>query len=214
MSAARADFDDQGERVSDVPPPDNAGNQPEPEGWSGTAGLPRHPGTPPQESAAAPAAKPAQPPAIRNAVRLMWAGAVISLLSLVVTLATLGSLKTQVRDQLAQNNQKVTEDMVNAGYAAGIVGGVVVAIVAILLWLWMAWKNGQGRKWARIVATVLGVINVLSTLYTIGSGTAEPAAVVLAVINLVLAIAILVLLWRKEASAYYAACSAPAPLYG
>lgn len=137
----------------------------------------------------------------------MWVGAGISLISLLVTLATLGSLKSQIREQLAQSGQNVTDDLVNASYAMAIVVGIVGAVIAILLWLWMAWKNGQGRSWARIVATVLGGINVISTLYTAFAGNTGAAATILAVVNLVLAIVILALLWRKEAGAYYAACS-------
>jgi hypothetical protein len=34
-------------------------------------------------------------------------------------------------------------------------------MLGVGLWVWMAVKNGHGRKWARVVATVFGVINVL-----------------------------------------------------
>ena len=94
----------------------------------------------------------------------MWAGVALSALSLVVTLATLGSLKDQIREQLAEQDTKVTEDAVNASYTAGIAFAVILGILGILLWLLMAWKNGQGRSWARIVATILAGLNVLLTL--------------------------------------------------
>jgi hypothetical protein len=32
---------------------------------------------------------------------------------------------------------------------------IVLSLVAIALWLWMARANGQGRNWARILSTVL-----------------------------------------------------------
>ncbi|MDQ3415985.1 MAG: hypothetical protein M3474_02570 [Actinomycetota bacterium] len=69
----------------------------------------------------------------------------------------------------------------------------------------MAWKNGQGRSWARIVATVLAGINVLFTAFGLASGNVAPVASILSVVKLILAIVIVVLLWRKESSAFYAA---------
>ena len=191
--------------MSNIQPPEDRS---EPQDGYGAEGAPRYPDAPPGDAGRL-AGPLAQPDSIRNAVRLMWAGAAISLISLIITLASLGALKTQIRDQLAKSNTNVTPDMVNTAYTIGIVAGVVGAVIAIVLWLWMAWKNGQGRSWARIVATVLAVINVLSTLYTVLAGTATVASGILAVINLILAVVIVVLLWRKESSAFYQASSAP-----
>jgi hypothetical protein len=69
----------------------------------------------------------------------------------------------------------------------------------------MAWKNGQGRSWARVVATVLGAFNVLGTLGSFTQPGATGVTVTISIVNMVLAIVILVLLWRKESSSYYAA---------
>lgn len=179
--------------MSSTPPP-----QENPEG------MPRYRGP---ASPAAQRPTVAQPSSIRTAVRLMLVGAAISLISLIISFATMGALKTQIRDQLAQSSQNVTENLVNTSYSVAIGLGIAGGIIAILLWLWMAWKNGQGRRWARIVATVLGAINVISTLFTIFSGNQTTITAILAVINLILAVVILVLLWRKESSAYYAAGS-------
>lgn len=187
--------------MSNVQPPypDGSGQQP---------GPPSYPAPPPSGYGLQPPARVEQPSSIRTAVRLMWAGAVVSLLSLVVTLVTLGGLKGQVRDQLAATQQDVTPEMVDAAFAAAIGAGVAGAVIAIGLWLWMAWKNGQGRRWARVVATVLGAINVVSTLFTLSAGASTAPSLVVSVVGLVLAVAILVLLWRKDSSAFYAARSA------
>jgi uncharacterized YccA/Bax inhibitor family protein len=139
----------------------------------------------------------------------MWAGAALSALSLVVTLATLGSLKDQIREQLAEQDTKVTEDAVNASYTAGIAFAVILGILGILLWLLMAWKNGQGRSWARIVATILAGLNVLLTLggLAIGGATGTSSGAIstlISILTLVVSVAVVVLLWRKESSEYYA----------
>ena len=180
-----------------------------PQGQSaGDSAMPSFPQAPPAQpgSSREPVAQPAS---IHTAVRLMWAGAAISVLSLIVTLVTLGSLKTQIRDQLVSSGQEVTDSTINAGYAAAIIFAVVSSLVAIGLWLWMAWKNGQGRSWARVVATVLAAINLVSTLISLFGGNAMPLATIVTVVNLILAIVIVVLLWRKESSDFYAACSRP-----
>jgi len=139
----------------------------------------------------------------------MWAGAALSALSLVVTLATLGSLKDQIREQLAEQDTKVTEDAVNASYTAGIAFAVILGILGILLWLLMAWKNGQGRSWARIVATILAGLNVLLTLggLAIGGATGTSSGAIstlISILTLVVSVAVVVLLWRKESGEYYA----------
>jgi hypothetical protein len=149
--------------------------------------------------------QPPQPPSIRMAVRLMWAGAALSAVSLILTLATLSSLKSHVRDQVLNNDPTLSASEVDTAYHLFVTSAVVGSVVAILLWLWMAWKNGQGRSWARIIATALGALNLLSSLYTIGSGNAEAVSDILTVINLILAVVILVLLWRRESSDFYAA---------
>ncbi|MDX6317229.1 MAG: hypothetical protein QOD35_629 [Nocardioidaceae bacterium] len=148
---------------------------------------------------------PAQPPSIRRAVRLMQVGAALSLLSLVITLATVSSLKSHLREQLRQSNTTLSTSDFNATYHVVVASAVVGSLVAVALWLWMAWKNGQGRAWARIVSTVLGVINLVSSVYTISAGHSLAVSDLLTVADLVLAVVILVLLWRTESSDFYAA---------
>jgi len=80
---------------------------------------------------------------------------------------------------------------------------VITSLIAILLWLWMAWKNGQGRSWARIVATVLGGLNLVSSLAGVSSGQSGGLGLLLTFVNLALAVVILALLWSKPSSAFY-----------
>ena len=39
---------------------------------------------------------------------------------------------------------------------------VIGGLIAIGLWLWMAWANGRGRGWARVLSAVLFGINTLT----------------------------------------------------
>lgn len=143
-----------------------------------------------------------QPRSIQNAVRLMWAGAALSLLQLLVGLLTLGSVKDNIADQL-RDDGTFTQDKVDTAYNVIVINTVVVTLLAIALWLGMAKANGDGRKWARVVATALGVLNVLVVITAVAQGQADPLSLVLSVIVAVLAITILVLLWRKESTDFY-----------
>lgn len=41
---------------------------------------------------------------------------------------------------------------VNVGVTVGIVSGIVGGAIGVGLWILMAWANGKGKTWARIVA--------------------------------------------------------------
>lgn len=207
--------------MSTTPPPPNGPSDPvEPgpggyptypgagEGQPTVGGYQSHPGTPPG-GGVGPTPDVPQPSSIRTAVRLMLVGAGLSLISLVISLAMIGSLKDDVREQVLKDDPDATQSMIDAAFAVTVVVVVVIAGVSVLLWSWMAWKNGQGRSWARIVATVLGALNVLFTLLSFTAANAEPISLVFSAVNLVLAIVILGLLWRKESSAFYSARSQP-----
>jgi uncharacterized membrane protein len=135
----------------------------------------------------------------------MQVGAALSLLSLVITLATASSLKSHLREQLKQSNTTLSTSDFNATYHVVVATTVVISLLAVALWLWMAWKNGQGRAWARIVSTVLGVTNLVSSVYSISAGHSLAIGDLITVADLILAVVILVLLWRSESSAFYAA---------
>ena len=165
-------------------------------------------GQPPQRQA-----PPAQPSSISLAVKLMGAGAGVSLVSLIVSLLGLGSLKDDIARQIRDADPSVTQSTIDAAYAVGIVFAIVVGAISVLLWLWMAWKNGQGRSWARVTATVLGALNVVFTLFGFAAGGVETPTLLLSVVNLVLAVVILVLLWRKESTQFFEAHTAARRMY-
>ncbi len=76
----------------------------------------------------------------------------------------------------------------------------------------MALMNGKGKSWARITATVLGGLNILSLLASISgaaAGTAlPPLALVFGVASLILAGVIVYLLWQRPASEWFDAMGA------
>jgi hypothetical protein len=149
-----------------------------------------------------PVAPPAeQPPPIRAAVRLMYVGAALSVIGILLTLGT----RDEMRDQIAEDRPELSQSELDTALNVGTALVIIVGLIGVGLWLWMAAANGQGKAWARIVATVLGGLNVLFTLLGLPNATA--VSVVFSVVGLVLAAAILILLWRPESSRFYEARS-------
>lgn len=150
-----------------------------------------------------------QPQSIRTAVLLMRIGAGLSLLSLVLTLATFGSLKDDIRAELQAQGSTFTEAEVDTAFNVAIGFGVIFGLIGVALWLWMAWANGKGKKWARVVATVLAGLGLLSLLLTLAGAAAGTTTLsqLLSAVTILVGIAAVVFLYRPDASAYYEANS-------
>jgi hypothetical protein len=150
-------------------------------------------------------AQPQQrPPSLRNAVRLMYAGAALEVISLIVALLTIGSLKAAI----LKADPNFTATQLHNAQVAGTVSVVVGAVITIGLWLWMAWANGRGRRWARIVSAVFFGINTLSLVVSFAR-VHVTATVIIAVLVWLVGLAAIVLLFRKDSSAYYQRQASP-----
>lgn len=139
-----------------------------------------------------------QPASIRRAVRLMLVGAA---LSLVGTLVVLTQVDT-IRDTIEEDDPSLTASEVDTVVDVTVGATVVAGVIGVGLWLWMAQKNGQGRSWARVVATVLAVLNIVTTLVGVAGGGAA-ASLGFSLVSIVLAGAILYLLYRPESTRFY-----------
>jgi hypothetical protein len=153
-----------------------------------------------QPTASAPVDRPSS---VTRAVQLMYVGAALSVIGIIVAWAT----KSQLRDQLAKASTNLTSDQLDTAVTVSLGIATVVGLIAVGLWLWMAAANGAGKSWARVLATVLGGLSVVSTLVSLTNATGTSIA--LQLLSLLLAVAILVLLWRPASSAYFRAKSAP-----
>ena len=150
--------------------------------------------------------RPATPQPVVMAARLMYVGAVLSGIELVVGLATIGSLKSAIR----KADPTFTASQLHTAEVAAAVSSVFIGLLAIGLWVWMAWANGAGKNWARIVASVLFGLN---TLFLLLSLIRPHASVGLAfgVIVWLTGLGAVVLLWRAESSGFFSAVSGKGP---
>jgi hypothetical protein len=142
--------------------------------------------------------RPPAPASVLNAVKLMYAGAAISTISLIISLADISGTKSAIK----KARPNLTATQINQLNTFIISLAIVSGVLGIALWLWMARANSQGRNWARILSTVLFG---LATLDLIGVFS-QPKTVyglVFPVLTWLVGLGAVWLLWRKESSAFF-----------
>ena len=185
------------------PPPEGAGQGPAPDQGQGA-----YPPAMPGYEAPTARGPVSQPASIALAVKLMYVGAALSLLGIIVTFLSRDTIRDSVEKASRDATKPMTSDQMDAAVALGVGFGVVLGLIGVALWLWMAAVNGRGRKWGRVVATVFFGLSVLSLL---GSLVQKPPvlSLVLGLVSLLLGAYIIVLLYKRESTEYYEAQSAP-----
>jgi len=108
------------------------------------------------------------PRPVRNAVRLMYVGAVLTLADVVTILVTLGGVRSAAVHDLAAA-QWPTVMLTQVGFwLAG-------APIGIGVWLWLAWANGRGYHWARPAFAAFLVLLSTVVFFGLGAGGGEDA---------------------------------------
>jgi hypothetical protein len=128
----------------------------------------------------------------------MYAGAVLSAIATILALVTVSSL----RDAIRKAHPLITAASVNKAEHFDVIAAVVVGIIAIGLWLWMASANKEGNGWARTTASVIFGLNTVATLAVVFRPNAMPSKAATAVIWLV-GLAAVIMLWRRDSGNYY-----------
>jgi len=142
--------------------------------------------------------RPPVPSSVQTAVKLMYAGAALSFVELVVGLATVSAVKRAI--QKAYPHYSATR--VHQLEVADVVIAVLVGIIAIGLWLWMARANAAGHNYARITGTVFFGLNTLFLLFAL----ARPhvgLGLVFSVLVWLAGLGAVIMLWRRESGPYF-----------
>ena len=144
------------------------------------------------------APRPPAPPSVVNAVKLMYIGAAVSTVSLIVAFIDISGTKAAIK----RARPDLTATQVNQLNTFIITLAIVSGLIGIALWLWMARANGQGKNWARIVSTVLFG---LATLDLIGVFSQPKTAIglVFPVLTWLVGAAAVWLLWRPDSTAFF-----------
>ena len=145
-----------------------------------------------------------QPRSVRTAVRLMILAAGLEVIALILALLTRSALKTAI---LRRHPHYTATQLHNAQNAQTVVL-VVGALIAVALWLWMAWANGRGHNWARILSAVFFGISTLGLVLSFAAGRGV-GDIIVGVILWLIGLAVIVLLFRKESAPFFARAASP-----
>jgi hypothetical protein len=153
------------------------------------------------------AERPPQPSTLRNAVRLMLAGAALALVGVIVTLSFSGKIKTAVtnaaitanKTAASQGKTQLTAAQIHS--LANVTVGVLafLGVVGVLMWLWMAWANNRGSSWARIVATVLFALDTIALVLEVGRAS---VSIIVIALGWLIGLGAIVLLWNRQTTQY------------
>jgi hypothetical protein len=144
------------------------------------------------------AARPPAPQPVLQAVKLMYVGAAVSTVSLIVSLINISGTKSAIE----KARPSLTAAQVNQLNTFIISLAVVSGVVGIALWLWMAHANGQGKNWARILSSVLFGLTTLD-LIGVFSQPKTILGLIFPVLTWLVGLGAVWLLWRKESSAFF-----------
>jgi hypothetical protein len=142
------------------------------------------------------------PRAVRDAVRLMCAGAVLTLAVGVTVLVTLGGVRSAAVYDI-EATQWPTAMLTQAGF------WLASAPIGAGMWLWLAWANGRGYHWARPAFVGFFCILTIGVFFGLGNGLGEGALpstwadVIAAAVLWLAALVAMALIINPTASPYY-----------
>ena len=85
--------------------------------------------------------------------------------------ATLGDVKASI----LVRNRGYTRAQWHAEITAAFEPLVLAAGLAVGFWLWMAWANGRGYRWPRVLFALFFCVNTYSLLHGLAGGPARYA---------------------------------------
>jgi hypothetical protein len=158
--------------------------------------------------------RPPAPAPVLTAVKFMYAGAAVSAVGSLTSLAYVAYLagtKEAIRKAHLSltgiGSCSVGHCHATEVYTFIALAGIVPGMMVIALWLWMARADGQGRNWARILSTVLfGLATLELTYATTGNGIVfglTAFGVVFPVLTWLIGAVAVWLLWRPASSVFF-----------
>jgi hypothetical protein len=137
-----------------------------------------------------------RPRTVRAAVTLMVAGAAAELAAMITVAVTAGAVRAAVA---AQYPSAVHATMVHQ------VVELAVAPVAIGMWLWLAWANGRGEDWARMISAACFGLLTLAVLGSLSQDAPRyaPASMIAAAVVWTIGLVSVVLIFTPAAGRYY-----------
>jgi hypothetical protein len=142
--------------------------------------------------------RPPAPAPVLNAVKLMYAGAAVSLVSLVISLASISGTKAAIKK--ARPDLTAAQVSQLNGFIIGL--AIVSGLVGVGLWLWMSRANRAGKNWARVFSTVLFGLASLD-LFGVFSQPKTALGLIFPLLTWLIGLGVIVLLWRPDSSRFF-----------
>lgn len=149
--------------------------------------------------------RPPIPQSVTRAVQVMYLGAFASLVGIIIELLTRHSLRTFISDHATRNGKRLTAVQVADTYHAELVVLVVVGLIGVALWIWMAQMNKAGKNWARITSTVFFALDTLGAIGGLAGGALSGGNVnrFYGLVVWVIGAAAILLLWQRSSTQYF-----------
>jgi hypothetical protein len=137
---------------------------------------------------------PSSAPTVRAAVQLMYAGALVCVVNLAISIVSLALNGPRgVTLRLGDRSQSLSVSL-----TVGLLGCLLVAA----LWLWMALTTSQGRRWVRICSTALFALASLE-LMSVAAASKMLLGLIFWAPTWVVSAAATWLLWRPGSGAFF-----------
>ncbi len=143
------------------------------------------------------------PESVRNAVKVMYAGAATSIVGIAVDLATVNTTKSAI----ARKSPQLTATQLSSAQHVLVVAFIIGGLIGAAAWIFIARGCQRGQNWARITGTVLFAIGTVDTL----AGMSQPIAGLVkiwAIVVWLVGLAAIVLLWRRSSAVFFKAVPA------
>lgn len=145
---------------------------------------------------------PEPPPTIRQAVAVMWCGAVVSVLSGAIGFLMQDEIREVVDRQIERQGGDTGGLDPDTIVAIGLVAGVITGLLGATLWIVHAVFTLRGRPWARVSGTLLFAVSALFFLV----GLAQPAPALsrgAGLLQQLVGLVAVVLIWRGPSGAFF-----------
>jgi hypothetical protein len=143
--------------------------------------------------------QPEPPASLLRAVQVMYAGAILGLIHAVVYVITAGATKRAIEAR----HPHWSASLVSTTTGITVIGGTVIVLLAVVLYVWIARSCRRGKNWARVTGTVLFALAVLLLAYNLGPGVETTVSLIFNFAGVLIGLAAVVLLWRRSSSAYF-----------
>lgn len=154
---------------------------------------------------------PARPQSLKAAMALMFAGAALTLVGVVYSLFNTDQARIGViqRDAQRTSGARLGPGEIDAAVHIAIVFSVVAGLFGMGLWAAMAILNGQGRGWARIVASALCAFSAVSVAYGLAAVREEgvgQGSLAVRGLNLAIGLGAIAFMYRPASTGFYNVC--------